>query len=196
MRGTLPSRSYSNTRAVRWLRHKKNKMGKHCVLELAGAAPRLRLRNVAKRDGEEKSYWQDVSQDSQRRIDDETVEWQAGPPGALTATILREHFEAHSAKESEWQSQFVDFFRLFSNRWSVELRPHGQTYKLCFPEELRKLGFLPRGEGARVVFFGFGDIVEIWRPDDWLGLICAASAPSTTPQMLHEMLERGLELPE
>lgn len=61
----------------------------------------------------------------------------------------------------------------------MKLELHRQTYRFTVPEPVRRLGLLSgeatKGERAEIVMFGCGDILELWRPEDWrrnLRLIC------------------------
>jgi len=73
-----------------------------------------------------------------------------------------------AAERDEWIDETTLLLAMeLAMTWDVSLDSDG---RLVLPETPRKLGIVP-GAGQTVAIFVYGEIVQIWRPDDFTSVL-------------------------
>ena len=104
---------------------------------------------------------------------------------------LNRHLAMTPPLPEEAGAAWLPFVRSMATHWPCRLGSEAGRYTLTLPEEARLLGVAPAAEEAAVVF-GLGDLLEIWRRDDWVAHVRGAARDEQTAfeQSLNAIVER------
>lgn len=104
-----------------------------------------------------------------------------GPAGGLVvspADLPKEHAEviiqlrSRQIGRQQVGSRIVEYARYAAATWPVPIswEAKARRYTLTLPEGARKLKLAPN-RGERAVVFAAGEVLEVWRADEWVAYI-------------------------
>ena len=95
-------------------------------------------------------------------------------------------FKTRPATVKEADQSWMDLQRFRASRWLVNPWRYNKQYRFSIPEPLRNMDAYVPDVGCQILFFAFGNTVELWRPQAWQSNV--AQVQPLTDQRIEELV--------